>query len=37
MKKICLILACVFTMLMSVEAKQFVNITPMPKKMLGGL
>lgn len=37
MKKICLIILCLFSMLMSVEAKQFVNITPVPKKMLGGL
>ncbi|MBO5707580.1 MAG: beta-N-acetylhexosaminidase [Bacteroidaceae bacterium] len=36
MKKLCLILLCLFSMLMSVEAKQFVNITPMPKKMVVG-
>ena len=36
MKKFCLILLCLFSMLMSVEAKQFVNITPMPKKMVVG-
>ncbi|MBQ5643209.1 MAG: beta-N-acetylhexosaminidase, partial [Bacteroidaceae bacterium] len=36
MKKLCLILLCLFSMLMSVEAKQFVNITPLPKKMVVG-
>ena len=36
MKKLCLILLCLFSMLMSVEARQFVNITPMPKKMVVG-
>ena len=36
MKKLCLIILCLFSMLMSVEAKQFVNITPMPKKMVVG-
>mgnify|MGYP002508252485 FL=1 len=36
MKKLCVIILCLFSMLMSVEAKQFVNITPMPKKMVVG-
>ncbi|MEE0870712.1 MAG: family 20 glycosylhydrolase, partial [Bacteroidaceae bacterium] len=36
MKKLCLIILCLFSMLMPVEAKQFVNITPMPKKMVVG-
>lgn len=36
MKKLCLIILCLFSILMSVEAKQFVNITPMPKKMVVG-
>ena len=33
MKKLFLILLCLFSMLLSVEAKQFVNITPLPKQM----
>ena len=36
MKKICLILACVFSMLAPVCAKQFVNLTPLPKQMTVG-
>lgn len=33
MRRLSLIFVCLFSMLLSVEARQFVNITPLPKQM----